>query len=184
MAGTNDDNDTHRTGPHGLVDPRAALAAAVHERIYDACMDYDPYVDGPSFIDEAVDAVLADVDRHVEELRAESAELRRQLRFANERNHERNVQLDALHFVWCDGGCYRGVHRFGDCDRPLTEETVIAAERNTARLRRWWNAARHRVTHGVPGAHDKATVSAAACTGDPCTCTNGIGCVTVPVEDW
>lgn len=23
-----------------------------------------------------------------------------------------------------------------------------------------------------------------ACTGDPCICTNGIGCVTVPVEQW
>lgn len=22
------------------------------------------------------------------------------------------------------------------------------------------------------------------CTGDPCVCTNGIGCVTVPVERW
>lgn len=22
------------------------------------------------------------------------------------------------------------------------------------------------------------------CTGDPCICTNGIGCVTVPVDQW
>ena len=24
----------------------------------------------------------------------------------------------------------------------------------------------------------------AVCTGDPCICENGIGCVTVPVEQW
>ena len=79
---------------------------------------------------------------------AEIEKLKMQLRLANARNHERNVQLDALHFVWCSGGCYMGVHRFGDCDRPLTEETVIEAERNTVRMRQWWNANRWRVEHG------------------------------------
>ena len=26
--------------------------------------------------------------------------------------------------------------------------------------------------------------SGSRCTGDPCTCTNGIGCVNVPVDQW
>ena len=95
---------------------------------------------------------MSETRDEVESLRAQIAELRRQLRWANERNHARNVELDALHFVWCDGGCYRGVHRFGDCDRPLTEETVLAAELNTARLRKWWNASRR--AHGKALAND------------------------------
>lgn len=48
----------------------------------------------------------------------------------------KNVALDALHYVWCDGGCAGGVHRYGE-HPPLTEEIVAEAERNARRLRRW-----------------------------------------------
>jgi hypothetical protein len=48
----------------------------------------------------------------------------------------KNLELDALHFVWCDGGCADGVHRWDH--GVLTEAIVAEAERNTARLRRWW----------------------------------------------
>ena len=27
-------------------------------------------------------------------------------------------------------------------------------------------------------------VDGSSCTGDPCTCTNGIGCVNIPVDQW
>lgn len=121
-----------------------------------------------------VEEIISDMSR----LEAENRELRRQLRFANERNHERNVQLDALHFVWCDGGCYFGVHRFGDCDRPLTEETVLAAERNTARLRKWWNSARFRAEAGQSHAHEKGHDR-----GGPVSDTTGRALV-YPWDEW
>lgn len=72
----------------------------------------------------------------VARLRVESAELRRQLAFQRDTNHQRNVELDALHHVWCNGGCGSGVHRFTPGE--VTEEVVQAAERNTKRLREWW----------------------------------------------
>lgn len=50
----------------------------------------------------------------------------------------KNRELDALHFVWCDGGCASGVHRF-DHDE-LTQEIVDEAVRNTERLKRWWQS--------------------------------------------
>lgn len=53
----------------------------------------------------------------------------------NDKLHRKNVKLDALHFVWCDGGCASGVHRFDHGE--LTEEIVAEAERNALRLRRW-----------------------------------------------
>jgi hypothetical protein len=56
----------------------------------------------------------------------------------------KNRQLDALHLVWCDGGCPRGVHRYQDDDVLVTEELVAAAERNTKRLRRWYEAVKFR----------------------------------------
>lgn len=52
----------------------------------------------------------------------------------------KNRELDALHYVWCDGGCRGGVHRW-QSDRVLvTEELVERAERNTRRLRRWYDS--------------------------------------------
>jgi hypothetical protein len=63
--------------------------------------------------------------------------LLRELRRALQNNHKRNLQLDALHFVWCDGGCLGGVHRYDGRPHAVTEEIVQEAERNTARLRRW-----------------------------------------------
>lgn len=56
----------------------------------------------------------------------------------------KNVEVDALHFVWCDGGCYSGVHRYSDV--VLTEEMILRAERNTKRLRSWYNTVKWRLT--------------------------------------
>lgn len=69
-------------------------------------------------------------------------ELRRQLTQAQANNRERNLELDALHYVWCDGGCDGGVHRW--TEDKITEELVLAAERNTWRLRRWYENNRRR----------------------------------------
>jgi hypothetical protein len=56
----------------------------------------------------------------------------------------KNRQLDALHLVWCDGGCPSGVHRYQDDDVLVTEELVAAAERNTQRLRGWYETVKFR----------------------------------------
>ena len=68
--------------------------------------------------------------------------LRRQLRHANERNHERNLQLDALNFVWCDGGCLKGTRRWQDDE--LTGEQAIEYAKELAlmavRLQNWGQA--------------------------------------------
>ncbi len=76
-------------------------------------------------------------------LKAKNNTLKRELSNALDNNHQRNLDLDALHYVWCDGGCRSGVHRFGD-HPPLTAELIAAAIRNTERLQRWFtnNAAR------------------------------------------
>ena len=50
--------------------------------------------------------------------------------------HEKNLKLDALHYVWCSGGCNGGVHRWSE--NTITEEIVLEAERNTKRLREWY----------------------------------------------
>lgn len=70
-------------------------------------------------------------------LRERLAETHRQLVNAQSNNHDRNIELDALHYVWCDGGCNGGTHRFGE-HPPLTPDIVAAAERNARRLRRWY----------------------------------------------
>ena len=47
----------------------------------------------------------------------------------------RNKQMDALHMVWCSGGCAGGV---GDREN-LTREKVLEAVTYTNRLVSWWN---------------------------------------------
>lgn len=67
---------------------------------------------------------------------AETVERRgREIAAQNEALHRKNVQLDALHLVWCTGACEGGMHRYGD-QFPLTPEIVAAARRNTERLER------------------------------------------------
>jgi hypothetical protein len=77
-------------------------------------------------------------------LRRQVEHLRSQLTIAREAAERRNRDLDALHIVWCDGGCPRGVHRFQDQDVLVTEELVAAAERNTKRLRDWYEDVKFR----------------------------------------
>ena len=62
-------------------------------------------------------------------------ELRRQIRIKDDSLHAKNLELDALHYVWCSGGCARGVHRW--TKEQLTEEIVQKAELNAKRLRQW-----------------------------------------------
>ncbi len=84
---------------------------------------------------EAYDAGRASENEACEKLRAMVNEQRRQLSILQEAQRERNRQLDAMHWVWCDGGCKGGVHRWEPTE--LTEELVALAERNAARLRSW-----------------------------------------------
>lgn len=72
-------------------------------------------------------------------MQAEIKNLKHQLTLQRNNNYARNVALDALHFVWCDGGCETGVHRY-EHPGSLTQEIVDAAVRNTKRLVSWWGS--------------------------------------------
>ena len=79
-------------------------------------------------------------EEQLDRLRTEKEHLRhrcenqaRQLHFKDETLREKNLALDALHFVWCDGSCAGGVHRY--TDETFTEEVVLQAEYQAKRLR-------------------------------------------------
>lgn len=78
-----------------------------------------------------------------EKVRRQAADIR-QMQLVLER---KNRELDALHYVWCDGGCYRGVHRW--TNTLVTKEMVEAAERQARRLRRWYRITEFRLR--MPG---------------------------------
>lgn len=86
------------------------------------------------------------VEAELARLRAKNREQARQLRTANESLREKNRELDAAHYVWCSGGCRGGAHRWTDAE--VTEELVALAERNTARLRSWWENRKSRAARG------------------------------------
>jgi hypothetical protein len=82
--------------------------------------------------------------------RRQMDELRRQLRNATENNALRNKQLDALHMVWCDGGCNGGMHRYTDKLTPdEVLDAVAVAEANIVRMKRWAAAAAYRAARGT-----------------------------------
>lgn len=72
----------------------------------------------------------------IKELETTVRNQRKQLQIANDSLREKNLSLDALHYVWCDGGCSSGVHRY--TKEELTEEIVRRAEREVRRLRSWF----------------------------------------------
>lgn len=54
----------------------------------------------------------------------------------------KNRELDALHYVWCDGGCPGGVHRW--TSGQITSEMVEHAQRQARRLAAWYGTVRFR----------------------------------------
>lgn len=102
-----------------------------------AYLDEHARADG---LQAALDNSLAVCEGHIAELEQERAANQRthgELVKAQSNNRDRNLELDALHYVWCDGGCEGGVHRFGE-HPPVTAELVATAIRNTERLRAWY----------------------------------------------
>lgn len=76
----------------------------------------------------------------------------RECQHAQRACHFKNLMLDALYWVWCDGGCEKGMARFGLGHRgPLTEEVIQLAESNTRRMRRWFVNAESRRRNAEKG---------------------------------
>lgn len=71
-----------------------------------------------------------------EELLQINRELRRQISIMQESLRSKNLELDSMHYVWCDGGCGGGVHRW--TEGRIDKELVERAERNAHRLRTWF----------------------------------------------
>jgi hypothetical protein len=79
------------------------------------------------------------------------AKLKHNIHYMNEAFHRKNLELDALHFVWCTARCTNGFHRYHkDLAVPSDEEIATVArvairlvtrfpsqDRNTQLLRSW-----------------------------------------------
>jgi hypothetical protein len=83
-------------------------------------------------------------ENELENLKERNRAQAREIQILVEKLHQKNQDVDALHFVWCDGGCPSGLHRYSDV--KLTEELIVRAERNTARMRKWYNTVKWRLT--------------------------------------
>lgn len=86
--------------------------------------------------------VTNDKVRHLEE---KIKTQKREIRVMQESLERKNKELDAMHYVWCSGGCSGGVHRYDEMKNvELTEEIVKLAEANTSRLRSWLSNYKYR----------------------------------------
>ena len=81
---------------------------------------------------------MSDTCPNCERLKVKNARMRDTIRNMQIQAERRNFELDAMHFVWCSGSCESGIHRYHSA--RLTLGLVEEAERNTARLRQWWES--------------------------------------------
>ena len=72
-------------------------------------------------------------------LQAQVKKLKQDVTQKREALERKNRELDALHYVWCDGGCEGGAHRYTTTEGEVTETVVREAVRNTNRLVSWFN---------------------------------------------
>ena len=81
-----------------------------------------------------------DLKLDVQRLREQVTNLRREVTHQRECLTVKNRQLDALHHVWCNGGCEGGVHRYDSQGASaITEEVVRDAVHSVNRLVTWFN---------------------------------------------
>jgi hypothetical protein len=72
-----------------------------------------------------------------EELIQKIKDLRLTIRYMQIQTETRNKEVDALHYVWCNGNCLSGVHRLVE-EAPTPEllsELADYGQRNVDRLR-------------------------------------------------
>lgn len=113
------------------------LASAAHDRLKEAARTHLAAVRDLPHDGIHDDERIVALRNENERLRDQAKKSKRQVAAAMQNNETRNRQLDALHLVWCDGGCGGGVHRYCGSKEDITEELVAEAERNTRRLRSW-----------------------------------------------
>jgi regulator of replication initiation timing len=84
-------------------------------------------------------ASLTALREELDALKRKHRNLQAQVEGLNRTNRKLRVENDALHYVWCSGGCDPGVHRLdGRGPEAVTEEVVREAIRNTDRLIAWF----------------------------------------------
>lgn len=84
----------------------------------------------------AARAEVEKLNKEVTSLRTQRKHHKSELTYIQGVLTRKNKELDALHYVWCSGGCPRGAARYSD--EEITEEIVALAETNTKRLRAWF----------------------------------------------
>ena len=82
-------------------------------------------------------AAILELVAEVERLRSALAARNSELSDLQGVLRHKNLALDALHHVWCDGGCRTGIHRW--TEEELTDELVRQAEYQVKRMRTWLN---------------------------------------------
>lgn len=97
-------------------------------------------------LDRAESCVNSSPSPDTTKLLSDTKNLRATITHLQECLRKKNLELDALHHVWCSGGCQSGVHRY-EPNNPdtITEELVTRAEANTLRLRQWFENRKSRL---------------------------------------
>jgi hypothetical protein len=142
--------DAFRDNPQGLpLEPRYREMILAQRAEDDARRAHLASLRDAPNAGEPDDARIARLRNEKERLLEQVRALRREVTTIRKNNEERNRELDALHYVWCDGGCQGGTHRWAGSPDDVTEEIVALAERNTKRLRSWFINRQSKKARGI-----------------------------------
>lgn len=75
--------------------------------------------------------------KQLKKLKLDVERLKHEVSHTNKCLREKNLELDALHYVWSDNGRPNGMHRW--IEGELTEDLVSRAELQVKRMRTWLN---------------------------------------------
>ncbi len=101
---------------------------------------------------ERLERRLHETEKTCEALRSKAERCQREVERLCQLNHQRNLELDALHYIWCAGGCEGGIHRFeAEEKRPLSRELLEAALDQVGRMIAYYLNARSRDHQPVEG---------------------------------
>ena len=102
---------------------------------------------------------MDDPQERIEQLEAHIKQLQLEISRKDDVLHQKNLALDALGFVWCSGGCNSGVLRYTqpplNPDTKLNAEQVSIVERNTVRLRYWFEGRQCRISQTTGKVRDR-----------------------------
>lgn len=87
------------------------------------------------------------METEIEILKRQNDRLRKEVATKDRTLGRKNLELDALYHVWCNGGCRKGMFRYQP-GQVLTQEAISLFEKNLDRMKVYFRNYEYRQKNG------------------------------------